>query len=113
MEHKIDPSWATGSTLCRRFATGSTLFHAGIVTFSQRVRRYAAVCNIKDAGALGTHAFRKGMAQDVVSAGGSLATLLRAGDWHSKAFFAYLRDSQAQDEAVAQLVINASDSEPE
>ena len=53
------------------------------------------------------------MAQDIVSAGGSLAVLLRAGDWHSKAFFKYLRESQAQDEAAAQFVINVSDSEDE
>ena len=53
------------------------------------------------------------MAQDIVSAGGSWATLLREGDWHSKVCFGYVRDSQAQDEAVGQLVINASDSEDE
>ena len=53
------------------------------------------------------------MAQDIVSAGGSLAVLLRAGDWHSKSFLAYLRDSQPEDEAVAQFVINISDSEAE
>ena len=53
------------------------------------------------------------MAQDIVSAGGSLAVLLKAGDWHSKAFLTYLRESQPEDEAVAQLVINVSDSEIE
>ena len=70
-------------------------------------------CRISDANRLGTHAFRRGMAQDIVSAGGSLAVLLRAGDWHSKSFLAYLRDSQPEDEAVAQFVINISDSEVE
>ena len=70
-------------------------------------------CGVKDAVKIGTHAFRRGMAQDIVSAGGSLAVLLRAGEWHSKAFLTYLRESQPQDEAVAQVVINLSDSEDE
>ena len=77
------------------------------------IREYAAECNVQDPMNIGTHAFRRGMAQDIISAGGSLATLLRAGEWHSRAFFKYLRETQAEDEAVAQLVINLSDSEPE
>ena len=66
-----------------------------------------------DAQRVGTHAFRRGMAQDIISHGGSLAVLLRAGDWTSRAFMVYLRESQVQDEAVSQLVINATDSESE
>jgi len=81
--------------------------------FKMRVRQHACDCRISDANRLGTHAFRRGMAQDIVSAGGSLAVLLRAGDWHSKSFLAYLKDSQPEDEAVAQFVINISDSEAE
>ena len=79
----------------------------------KRTRLYAEEANLRDVGSLGTHAFRRGMAQDIVSHGGTLATLLRAGAWNSKAFLAYLRESQTQDEAVSQLVINLSDSEPE
>ena len=62
---------------------------------------------------IGTHAFRRGMAQDIISAGGSLAILLRAGEWNSSAFLRYLRESQPQEEAVAQVVINLSDSDEE
>ena len=51
------------------------------------------------------------MAQDIIDAGGSLAVLLRAGEWNSSAFLAYLRQSQPQEVAVAQAVINLSDSE--
>ena len=89
------------------------VFSLSAAVFLQRVRRLASTVDIDNAGLLGTHAFRRGMAQDIVSAGGSLATLLRAGGWHSKAFLSYLRDTQAQDEAVAQIVIDASDSEGE
>ena len=81
--------------------------------FLEKVRRYAQVNEISECHRIGTHAFRRGMAQDIVSAGGSLALLLKAGDWHSKAFFTYLRQSQPEDEAVAQMVINVSDSEEE
>ena len=62
---------------------------------------------------VGTHALRRGMAQDIIDAGGSLAVLLRAGDWRSSAFLAYLRENQPQEAAVSQAVINVSDSEPE
>ena len=54
---------------------------------------------------------RRGMARDIVDAGGSLATLLRAGEWRSAAFIAYLRETQAQDNVIANLMIDHSDSE--
>jgi hypothetical protein len=97
----------------RKEAGEGQLFPFSARTFISRVRAYASELQMPDAMHLGTHAFRRGMAQDIVSHGGSLAILLRAGDWTSKAFMTYLRDSQIQDEAVSQLVINASDSEPE
>ena len=77
------------------------------------MRQYAAEAGVANAVQLGTHAFRRGMAQDIVDHGGSLAVLLKAGDWHSKSFFKYLRESQAEDSAVAQMVVNLSDSEGE
>ena len=53
------------------------------------------------------------MAQDIVSHGGSLAELLRAGGWHSKAFLTYLKETQPADVAVSQMVIDVSDSDDE
>ena len=53
------------------------------------------------------------MAQDIIDAGGSLATLLRAGEWRSSAFLKYLRDCQPEEAAISQVVINLSDSEDE
>ena len=78
------------------------VFDISSAMFLKRVRELAEQMKIDGARQMGTHAFRRGMAQDIVSAGGSLAVLLKAGDWHSKAFFKYLRESQPQDEAVAQ-----------
>ena len=51
------------------------------------------------------------MAQDIIDAGGSLATLLRAGEWRSNAFAVYLRDHQVEERAISELVIQHSDSE--
>ena len=72
---------------------------------------YAEAAGVPDACALTSHAFRRGRAQDIISQGGSLADLLRAGGWQAKAFLAYLRDSQAQDKVVADMVVSVSDSE--
>ena len=51
------------------------------------------------------------MARDIVDAGGSLASLLRAGDWKSAAFLRYLRENQTEEKAVTDLIIDHSDSE--
>ena len=51
------------------------------------------------------------MARHIVDAGGSLATLLLAGEWRSAAFAAYLREHHAEVSAVSELVINHSDSQ--
>ena len=75
------------------------------------MRRVAEEVGIENHSKIGTHAFRRGMAQDIIDAGGSLSVLLRAGEWNSSAFLRYLRQSQPQETAVAQAVINLSDSE--
>ena len=77
------------------------------------VRCVAEEVGIENHSKIGTHAFRRGMAQDILDAGGSLAVLMRAGDWRSSAFLAYLRESQPQETAVSQMVFNLSDSEVE
>jgi len=51
------------------------------------------------------------MAQDILKAGGSLATLLRAGQWRSSAFRVYLQESAVDEAAVARLIIDHSDDE--
>ena len=51
------------------------------------------------------------MARDIVDSGGSLATLLRAGDWTSSAFVQYLRDNQVEELAALSLLVDHSDSE--
>ena len=62
---------------------------------------------------MSSHAFRRGMAQDIVDHGVLLAGLLRAGDWSSSAFLSYLRHHQPEDAAAAQTIIMMSGSEAE
>jgi hypothetical protein len=57
------------------------LFHLSANQFLVRLRSLAVEVGIPLADQLGTHALRRGMARDIVDAGGSLATLLRAGEW--------------------------------
>ena len=51
------------------------------------------------------------MAQDVLDAGGSLAVLLRAGNWTSSVYKTYLRLHQPEEVAVTEATIALSDSE--
>ena len=53
------------------------------------------------------------MAQDLLESKGSLSEVLRAGGWSSSAYLRYLRSAQLDDKAVAQMVIELSDSEGE
>ena len=89
------------------------IFSLSASRFLTIVRHAAWESGIPEYNSVGTHAFRRGVAQDIniIDAGGSLAVLLRAGEWNSSAFLAYLRQSQPQEVAVAQAVINLSDSE--
>ena len=82
-----------------------------MAAFLTELRRLATLVDLPHAATLGSHALRRGMARDIVDAGGSLATLLRAGQWKSAAFVAYLRENQAQEVAITQLIIDHSDSE--
>ena len=91
----------------------TNVFSTTKTAFSAVIKELAIAVGVKDGHRVGTHAFRRGMAQDILDAGGSLAVLMRAGDWRSSAFLAYLRESQPQETAVSQMVFNMSDSEVE
>ena len=79
--------------------------------FVSCLRRLTAAVGIPNAQRLGSHALRRGMARDILDAGGTLSKVLRAGDWRSAAFVQYLRENQSQELAIASLVIDHSDSE--
>ena len=67
------------------------------------------------AGALGLptqwHAFRRGMAQDMLERGDALAEILLAGGWRSGAFLRYLSRADLDHRVALEYAIQASDDE--
>ena len=92
---------------------GEKVFTITKSKFVESIRRLALRIGIPHAARVGTHAFRRGMAQDLVDGKGSLAEVLRAGGWSSSAYLKYLRTAQLDDKAVAKMVIELSESEDE
>jgi hypothetical protein len=77
------------------------------------LKKYSVEMGLPFGDRLSSHAFRRGMAQEILDLGGSLGTLLKAGDWCSSAFLKYLRHQQTEDVAAGAVIINLSDSEAE
>ena len=94
-----------------RTAGRNQIFTKTASDFIRQLREDARTVGLPQFDQLGSHAFRRGMARDIVDGGGSLATLLRAGEWRSAAFVAYLKEHHAEDNAISQLVVDHSDSD--
>ena len=92
-----DAPWARWCAASVRSALRSALRHAGI----------------GDADAYGTHAFRRGHAQDIVEFGGRVTDILKAGDWQMPAWMKYLDVEKLERQAVAEAHIGASSSDDE
>lgn len=88
-----------------------TIFSKSMREFVSSLRRLASAFGVPNASRLGSRALRRGMARDILDAGGTLSMLLRASDWRSSAFVHYLPENQSQELAIANLVIDHSDSE--
>ena len=115
---------STGEKLCgvhwlHKLAEGTQgedgrVFQIGKSKFANMLRKYGEQLTDLPAGSrLSSHAFRRGMAQDIIDHGGSLSVLLRAGDWCSSAYLQYLRHHQHEDAAASQAIIMLSDSDRE
>ena len=89
------------------------IFHVTKAQLMSTIKRLAMRVGVTNAERTGTHSFRRGMAQDLLDSKGSLADVLRAGGWSSSAYLRYLRSAQLDDKAVAQMVIDLSESEGE
>ena len=120
--HRTRVCLAEGRSLCgvcalRHWIEGlgrsfqGPLFKISTSRFVKTMRKDALELDVEGASALGSHAWRRGMAQDIIKAGGSLATLLRAGQWRSGAFRAYLQDNVLDEDAISKLVIEHSEDE--
>ena len=98
-------------TLQERPVAGGSVFQLSKDHLARRVKQLVGKLGVPDVQRYGTHAVRRGMAQDILDMGGNLPALLKAGDWSSSAYLRYLRTSQADDLAVAQATMFISDSE--
>ena len=58
-----------------------------------------------------THDFRRGHARDMQAMGGTLAEILRAGEWSSPAFMKYLDQDELENEAVVEAHLDESGDE--
>ena len=77
------------------------------------MRRRLAKAGVAHAAEYRLHDFRRGHADDLARSGASLCTLLRAGDWKSAAFLAYLDTEDLAARAVLEASWQASDTEDE
>ena len=57
------------------------------------------------------HAFRRGMASDMLASGSSLSAILRAGGWRSAAFLRYLRSQDLDEREALDFTLASSDPE--
>ena len=79
--------------------------------FARRIKELARDAGFEMHARFGAHAFRRGMAQEIIDLGGSLATLMEAGGWTSSAYRVYLMGAQVEDMAVARAMVQLSDSD--
>ena len=110
----------TGRSLCsvhwlielrRTSDGGAKVFNLTKGCIWEKSQRTCSHGRNRGGAAFGTHSLLRGMAQDIMDMGGSLPTLLNAGDWASSAYLKYLRTSQTEDLAVAQAIMCLSESE--
>ncbi len=99
------------SSWCKSRRQEARLFSTSRSEFGRCLRKWAQAAGLPDAAHYGSHAFRRGMAQDIIKSGGSLATLMRAGQWSSGAYRVYLQNHVLEEDAIAQLLIDHSDDE--
>ena len=66
----------------------------------QSLRRRLCLLGVPNFHEFGLHSLRRGQAQQILDDGGSLADVLRAGQWSSPAFLLYLDFAEVEQEAV-------------
>ena len=92
-----------------RLAPDAPLFSQGVLhRASERLRAEASRFGWRS---LGWHAFRRGMASDLLNSGGSLSQILYAGGWRSGAFLRYLARRDVDARASLEATAAASESD--
>ena len=68
----------------------------------QKLRQRLHMIGVPEAAKFRTHDFRRGHARDMQVGGKNLYQILKAGDWKSPAFLAYMDKSELEHGAVAE-----------
>ena len=93
--------WIRAKNLSSRSSRHGRLFPGlSASSFQRRVMTLARLAKFPKADRLRLHGFRRGMAQDILRRGGSLAEILAAGGWRSAAFLAYLDKNEIEQEVM-------------
>ena len=71
------------------------------------LRSWLQRLEVPDAEKYRLHDFRRGHCRDLQASGASLAKILEAGEWKSPAFLSYLDKAELENEAVAQVHVDA------
>ena len=94
----------------RRAAPGEPIFPAGIAEAARSWLRIALQARgAPDYERYTLHSLRRGGAQEIISSGGDLSTLLKAGGWRSSAFRAYLDLVGLENSVVSQSISSLFD----
>ena len=77
----------------------------------KRLRKLLVALGIMNAQEYGTHSFRRGHADDMRKCGCTLAEILRAGQWKSAAFLAYIDEADLGKDVALAVAIESEDEE--
>ena len=75
------------------------------------LRHWLGILGVRDANKHRTHDIRRGHARDLQQSGASLMEILRAGEWRSAAFLAYMDKCELECDATLEAHLNESSDE--
>ena len=87
------------------------IFSVKYNTLLEQMRKALKLVGFKNHELVGTHALRRGCAQDLLKTGATLRDLLEAGGWRSSAFQIYIKRSEIEEDAAARIIIDSDDEE--
>ena len=103
-----------GERLLQRTPAGERLFPSLTYRrFTRSLRRYLAMAQVPGVDGYGSHAFRRGAAQDVWESSRSVAAVLAAGEWSSKGFLRYLKADVIDEDMVVRAICDAEPDDAE
>ena len=75
------------------------------------LRALLARLSVKDASLYRTHDLRRGHARDLQASGATVCEILKAGEWRSAGFMAYMDKESLESDAVLEAHFQVSDDE--